>query len=70
MGKIIQTIIGLAMIGTDIFLLIKGHGEHSEWFHLVLLGGGGFFISQTVMTNLLKTAVDTAKQLLPKKSAE
>ena len=56
MSRALQTVVGLALIATDIALLLLGR-VHADWLHLGLVGIGGFFVSKSLMLELVKAAV-------------
>ena len=60
--KGLRTIFGFALVCAGVGLLYY-RPERSEWVGAFMMMMGGFFVSQTVMLNLLKAAIE----LLPRK---
>lgn len=67
MSRAIQTVMGFGLVLVGVYAFVQLPGR-SEWVALLFVGAGGFFISKTATTELLKTGVSTAKELLPWKA--
>lgn len=59
--RLVETLVGLALIAAGIALLFREGDAHSDWLILGLVATGGHFVSKSLMREL----VGHAKELLP-----